>query len=74
MAQTPAGWHKKPHQDLGETQLTMLAAQRSMRQIQGAAMLCYRIQNADSAAELCQIDVPEPAAGQIRVAIKCRQN
>lgn len=33
-------------------------------------MLCYRIQNADSAAELCQIDVPEPAAGQIRVAIK----
>ncbi len=33
-------------------------------------MLCYRIKNADSEAELCQIDKPEPAAGQIRVTIK----
>ncbi len=33
-------------------------------------MLCYRIKNADSEAELCQIDNPEPASGQIRVAIK----
>ncbi len=33
-------------------------------------MLCYRIKYADSEAELCQIDNPEPASGQIRVAIK----
>ncbi len=33
-------------------------------------MLCYRIKNADSEAELCQIDKPEPVSGQIRVAIK----
>ncbi len=33
-------------------------------------MLCYRIKNADSEAELCQIDNPEPASGQIRVTIK----